>query len=118
MSLLWIEDGIIYQQDHIGYGRIFYHAHQEVFYASRINYGKTIEVIYSLKDGALSELHRGCILTVPLSPEVPPECTWNGESVTPEEYTCYLTDAIDIETATEMDYSHRIIDLAELIISW
>lgn len=117
-TLLWIKDGEVLQKDNIGYGRVFYFEHQGLFYASRLPYGETIEVIYSFEDGILTKLHRGHVISNLMDSSVPTEYTWDNVAVSKEEYDALLNSAFALDEATEMDYSHLIDELVDTIINW
>ena len=71
-----------------------------------MNHGSYADVVYSLNNGNVSQLHIG---------NIDGTYTWDNQAVKKEQYEEYLNEAFNRESATEVVFNARMNELIEEI---
>lgn len=105
-AILWIADGSVHEKSEIGYGSVHYYEKQNLFCTSWMNHGNYADVVYSLNNGEVTQLHIGSITD---------NYMWDNQEVNKEQYDAYLSEAFIRENAREVKFDSDIIDLLDEI---
>ncbi len=105
-AILWISGDVVHEKSEIGYGSVHYYEKQGLFCTSWMNHGSYADVVYSLNNGNVSQLHIG---------NIDGTYTWDNQAVKKEQYEEYLNEAFNRESATEVVFNARMNELIEEI---
>lgn len=116
-AILWISNGTVHEKSEIGYGSVHYYEKQRLFCTSWMNHGSYADVVYSLNNGEVNQLHKGNIdgRIDEQSGTMESTYTWDNQIVDKEQYDEYFNEAFNRSSANEAEFSAGINSLIEKI---
>lgn len=116
-ALLCISNGKVNIVDNIGYGDCLYIEREGLLRTLHIKMGIYTYRIYTLESEEFKEMHNGGAISH-YDIQTDTEwfsCSWDGESVSQEEFNNKLEQAFDVSKATKATYNQPITDLPSAI---